>query len=205
MTAIETARLRLRTGHEGDVHAIVEALNDWSVAQWLVRPPFPYSQTDAQAFIAWTREHHTVFVIADRETDELIGCISLEPIGDRAEIGYWMRPSKQGRGYADEAVRSVLALAFEQMHLATVFGTVDPENERSRNLLLRNGFALVGRRDREVPNRRGARDSLFFVRFAPPPPKKSVLRPLPIGNRPTGSRREQILLGRPFGAPPLSM
>jgi RimJ/RimL family protein N-acetyltransferase len=182
MAAIETARLCLRTAHEGDVGAIVEALNDWSVAQWLARPPFPYSQTDAQAFIAWTREHRAVFVIADRETDELLGCISLEPTGDRAELGYWMRPSKQGRGYAGEAMRGILALGFEEMHVATVFATVDPANERSRNLLLRNGFALVGRREREVPSRRGARDSLFFVRFAPPPPRKSVLSAAPIGS-----------------------
>ena len=51
---IETARLRLRPGLDRDVKGLVAAMNDWSIAQWLIRPPYPYSEDDARRFIQWT-------------------------------------------------------------------------------------------------------------------------------------------------------
>lgn len=79
---IETARLRLRRGMTTDIPGLVAALNDWDVAQWLQRPPFPYSADDARAFLRWSRADDdtappVAYVVAERASDRLLGVASL--------------------------------------------------------------------------------------------------------------------------------
>ena len=84
---IDTERLRLRAFVEDDHAAIVAAMNDWAVAQWLGSPPYPYSDDNARQWIALVQNDHEGaapgrFAVADRETDAVIGCVSVE---DRAD------------------------------------------------------------------------------------------------------------------------
>ena len=86
---IETARLRLRRGTEADIPGLVAALNDWDVARWLQRPPFPYSADDARAFLRWSGAHGAsappvAFVVADRFSDRLLGTASHDVSDARA-------------------------------------------------------------------------------------------------------------------------
>lgn len=68
---------------------------------------------------------------------------SVEP--DRtAEIGWILAPQAQGKGYASEAARLVLDLAFGELGLHRVCAELDPRNNASVSLCLRLGMRHEG-------------------------------------------------------------
>ena len=164
---IETSRLRLRTGRQRDAEGLVAALNDWNVAQWLIRPPFPYSAEDARQFIQWTLSEGDGFdrrcVIADRQSDALLGVVSLEASGDRAELGYWLCPAAQRRGYMREAAAALLREAARAPGaVSTAFATTDPDNIASQAVLLGIGFSRSGEQARMAANRRNSTTQFLY-------------------------------------------
>jgi RimJ/RimL family protein N-acetyltransferase len=58
----------------------------------------------------------------------------------RGEIGWTLHPDFMGRGYATEAARAMLAVAFEQIGLHRVIAELDPRNDPSIALCLRLGM-----------------------------------------------------------------
>jgi len=155
---IETARLRLRHGLERDVDGLVAALNDWTVAQWLIQPPYPYRAEDGRQFIRSTSSEHGIggrYIIADRHSDALLGVIALSPAGDRAELGYWLCLAAQRQGYMREAAAALLGRAARRAGgVHTVFATTDPDNLPSQAVLLALGFEQRGEQARPTPSRR---------------------------------------------------
>jgi RimJ/RimL family protein N-acetyltransferase len=71
----------------------------------------------------------------------LIGTVSLQ-IGEhrQGEIGFLFHPDHQGRGYATEAARAMLRLAFEHYELHRVFGRLEPRNLASGRVLEKLGM-----------------------------------------------------------------
>jgi RimJ/RimL family protein N-acetyltransferase len=170
---IETARLRLRPGCQRDVPALLAALNDWSVAQWLIRPPYPYGVDDAAAFLRWTQagvpgSFTGRYAIADRGSDLLLGCLTLEPDGEQAELGYWLAPAAWGRGLATEAAQAALRAGWQHLPVHRVIAVADPANSASIGVLRRCGFHPFGRRTRSEPTRRGTTEALLFGLPRPP-------------------------------------
>ena len=62
------------------------------------------------------------------------------------EIGFFIKKSAWGNGYATEASRRLLQFAFEDSPLQEVVATFDDENFASRNVLTKAGFIDRGRR-----------------------------------------------------------
>ena len=58
----------------------------------------------------------------------------------KAEIGWTMHPDFHGHGYAAEAARAVLAIAFDDIRLHRVSAELDPRNEASIALCKRLGM-----------------------------------------------------------------
>ena len=58
------------------------------------------------------------------------------------EIGYGIVPSRQGRGYATEAVKAVLLLAWEQPEANTVIAHTEVGNLASQRVLGKAGLVL---------------------------------------------------------------
>lgn len=163
--SIETPRLRLRPGRPSDSPDMVSVLNDWSVAQWLTGPPFPYEEKDAREFLRksrrWPRE--ILYVVADGVTDRLLGIVTLEPQREWAELGYWLAPRAQNRGLMREAVSAVLGESFMcPAGPKLIYATVDPLNIRSQALLSIVGFRRAGEQCRARPSRRG---SVLAIRY----------------------------------------
>ena len=68
----------------------------------------------------------------------------------RVEVGYTLLPDARGHGYAIEAVRAAFDWA-TRVHGVTRFrAAVAPDNERSRNLVLKLGFRQTGEQWDEV-------------------------------------------------------
>ncbi|WP_425145737.1 GNAT family N-acetyltransferase [Deinococcus sp.] len=76
----------------------------------------------------------------------LIGDLGLNTDGLRrqAELGFTLAGAAQGRGYAQEAARLLLAHAFGTLHLHRVHASIDPRNEAAARLLLRLDFRHEG-------------------------------------------------------------
>ena len=60
------------------------------------------------------------------------------------EVGYFLKESVWGKGYATEACSRLVKLAFEEMPLLEVVATYDAGNDASRNVLLKCGFVEHG-------------------------------------------------------------
>lgn len=88
-------------------------------------------------------------LVVERETGLVVGGVGVKgpAVDGVVEIGYGLAPSRQGRGYATEAVAALVAalLAHPQVHSVTA--QVAPANGPSVGVLVRSGFRHVGRRD----------------------------------------------------------
>lgn len=144
---LETPRLQLRPPVTADRDALVAAIGHWPVVRWLARVPFPYRREDADGFLGsaggeLARGVAMPLLIFDR--DGLAGGIGLDELGPAPEFGYWLTPSRWGRGYATEAGRAVLAHAFGVLGAERVRSGVFVGNAASLAVQSRLGFEVTG-------------------------------------------------------------
>jgi ribosomal-protein-alanine N-acetyltransferase len=82
------------------------------------------------------------------ETGELAGVINISEIVrgsfQSAYLGYYGFAPYDGHGYMTEGVRAVVDKAFRSLRLHRLEANIQPNNERSRNLVQRLGFKLEG-------------------------------------------------------------
>lgn len=81
-------------------------------------------------------------------------------------LGYRIAESAGGKGYASEAVRQVLEIAFEELRLLRIEADTRPENQGSVRVLLRNGFTQFGHSKRSFELHGTWYDRLHFERHA---------------------------------------
>jgi RimJ/RimL family protein N-acetyltransferase len=83
------------------------------------------------------------FAVVLKETDEVVADVVLQWISrehGQGEIGYIVHPDHQGRGYATEACRPLLRLAFEDLNLHRVVGHLEARNAASARILEKLGM-----------------------------------------------------------------
>jgi len=144
---ITTPRLLLRPPVATDHAALALALGHWRVVRWLARVPFPYRPADAERFVAaaatdLATRRALPLLIYDR--DGLAGGVGLDDIGAAPEFGYWLAPSRWGRGYATEAGRAALTFAFESLAAVEIRSGVFEGNDASMAVQRRLGFEITG-------------------------------------------------------------
>lgn len=107
---------------------------------------------------------------ADGSAGRLLGGTGLHRMDwavRRFEIGYWVRPEAAGRGHASEAVRLLVALAFDRLAARRVEIRCDTRNVRSRAVAERCGFELEGVLRRDALDVDGeVRDTAIYSRIA---------------------------------------
>jgi [ribosomal protein S5]-alanine N-acetyltransferase len=79
-----------------------------------------------------------------------------------AVLGYRIAEAECGKGYAGEAVRQVLGIAFGELDLARVEADCRVENAASARVLLRNGFTQFGHSRRSFELHGAWHDRLHF-------------------------------------------
>lgn len=144
---VDTERLHLRPATVADYPALEAAV---------ASPEFPRDLLLAQllregGLMQWLEQMCSpergtrLWSVDDRATRECIGQVSLVPGDSSGEwwIFYWLAPERWGTGLAREAVRALLAAAFELPEYAAVHAAVAETNQRSRSLLEALGFALA--------------------------------------------------------------
>ena len=93
--------------------------------------------------IARAPETGVTFAAELLASGEMIGHVSLTvevPAQRQGELGFIFHPGHQGQGYATEAARALLALAFEYFGLHRVFGRLEARNVASARVLERLGM-----------------------------------------------------------------
>ncbi|WP_252504655.1 GNAT family N-acetyltransferase [Sporosarcina sp. Marseille-Q4943] len=91
-----------------------------------------------------------VWFVVDKETDTIIGDIGFKgkPSTDHTvEIGYGIVPSAQNKGYATEAVGTLIEWAFASREVEIVIAECVEENSASIKVLEKLGFRKTGRVD----------------------------------------------------------
>ena len=171
---IRTRRLELASPRLDQVEALVALLREPSIARWTLHIPYPYTATDARKDIlrsrAWRRRGGDLPLQVNRRVDgELIGGVGLYHLDERhasAEVGYWVGRPYRRHGYAEEATRSLVNVAFRRLGLHRVEAAVFPGNSGSVRLLRRCGFRYEGRVRDEVRKDGTWRSTLWFARLA---------------------------------------
>jgi len=142
---IETDRLRLRAPQPEDLVPLHAIQSREDVARWLYWGPRSVEDVsrslDRQINQDRTRE--LALVAERRDSGELVGHVTLTlgpPEHRQAEIGFMFHPHHHGQGFATEASRAVLALAFTTYDLHRVYGQLEPRNLASARVLEKLGM-----------------------------------------------------------------
>lgn len=146
---IETERLRLRPFVMDDLDALTDIQSRPEVARFLYWDARSRAEVEPALakFIAATAiegdDESISLAVERREDSSLLGYVSiwLRSLEHRqVEIGFVLHPDAQGRGYATEAARELLVLAFGPLGAHRVFGRTDARNEGSAALMSRLGM-----------------------------------------------------------------
>jgi RimJ/RimL family protein N-acetyltransferase len=148
---IRTPRLVLRPFAEDDVDALLVFHSDPQAVRYVPYPPRDRAAVTAvlerkRAGTGWRKDGDLIelaVTLADDGTligDVLLGLRSLEH--ETVEVGYIFAPAHGGQGYATEAVRALLDVAFGELGARRVVARVDDRNAPSRRLLERLGVRL---------------------------------------------------------------
>ncbi|MEJ7738237.1 MAG: GNAT family N-acetyltransferase [Chitinophagaceae bacterium] len=145
---IRTDRLILRQMTLADAIGVRQLRSNEDVMKYINRP-LTHTIEEAEAWIsviieALQKAEGITWCICLKETPiEHVGSIGLWRIDKenyRAEIGYMLEPSLQGKGIMYEAIHKVLDYGFKEMKLHSIEAQIDPRNAASGALLKKAGF-----------------------------------------------------------------
>lgn len=149
---LETARLRLRRFRPEDADAVFAIIGDDVAMQYYPRKFF---WQDAMEWVERNmrryREYgYGFYAVTLKGSEDVIGDTGLiRQVIDgetMVEVGYHFRRDQWGHGYATEAARACMDLAFREFGADKVISLIRPENVPSRRVAERNGMKI----EREV-------------------------------------------------------
>ncbi len=149
---LDSERLYLRQAQPSDAFAVHQYRNLQEVAQYQSWSSF--SENDAMEMIEQqqnlsvdTPDSWFQWVIVTKASEEIIGDLAvhfLEEDTRQAEIGINLAPTKQGNGFASEALQCILKFLFTQLNKHRVIAITDAKNNAAAQLFKNNGFRLEG-------------------------------------------------------------
>lgn len=152
-----TRRLLLRSFEVEDAsalhEALVESIGELRRRLWFL--PWVAQEQSLASAEARCRAAKANFIVRtdlpylafSQETGRLVGSIGLHRTDwtvPKTEVGYWIRTSEVGRGYASEGVDALVDWALSGLLAARVELVTLEENLASRAVAERCGFALEG-------------------------------------------------------------
>jgi len=144
---LNSTRLHLRPVSVNDVEEVFALRSNKEVMRYIPRPLAVTTQ-DAldhiNVIIKGVEDNKAInWAITLAPNDKLIGMICLirmQPENFRTEIGYILNPGYHQQGIMDEALKTVIKYAFEDLKFHSLEALIDPANTASENLLLKNNF-----------------------------------------------------------------
>ena len=144
---LKGSRLTLRRPRLADAVEIHDGIGHYDVVNNLSRAPWPYEFMHA---VEWLTKLENAdeplkdFPFAIVRDGHVIGVVGVHLNPEGPELGYWLRQSAWGQGYATEAARLALAFAFADLDLSEVEAGHFADNPASGRVLQKLGFAYTG-------------------------------------------------------------
>jgi ribosomal-protein-serine acetyltransferase len=104
------------------------------------------AQSLFDANVAWA------FAMSELTTGEIVGSCDVRLVRDTswAEIGYWVRSDRTGRGYASAAARALTDAALRYLDVDRVTIRMDQGNIASASVPPKIGYRLLGEEARKI-------------------------------------------------------
>jgi RimJ/RimL family protein N-acetyltransferase len=153
MKIVVSEQVHLSEFQASDKNALVSHLNDRDIYDRTLRIPFPYTDADAEEWLALvakiTQQQGRPVHFALRSTDDsLIGGCGFDgfQVGEshRAEVGYWLARPYWGRGIMTAVVQRLCRHAFDEFGLVKITAHVFSHNPASARVLAKCGFEEEG-------------------------------------------------------------
>jgi RimJ/RimL family protein N-acetyltransferase len=170
----------VRPVRSADADVVHRACQDPDI-QHFTQVPVPYSHDDAEAFVRlcqqwWEAGETANFAVCDRATGEflgIVGAIGADHAAGTAGVGYWTSAWGRGRGATSEAVRLVVAWAFDAGGMTTLTAEAELANPASMRVLDQAGFVRCEGAD-EVIELKGTPRTFSIWRATAPSPGGGV-------------------------------
>lgn len=143
---LTTGRLAIETFDAGDVGLIVDLHSDPEVNRFIRHDPSAWSEDQANAFLSGVIADHAKhgfgkFKVTTTDGD-FIGRAGFAPLEETSEIelGYSLKKSAWGQGYATEAARALLDWFFDSTYFSHAIGFARTDHAASRRVLQKAGM-----------------------------------------------------------------
>src|SRR3712207_4169944 len=155
---LETERLALCRFTEDDVDHLFALHNDPDVMRFLNGgKPTPHEEIEREY-----REHFAgdgYWAAVEKATGEYLGWFAFHPTEgrelDEVEIGYRLKRSAWGKGYATEGSRALIRKGFTELGVRRVVAETMAVNTASRRVMEKAGLRLVRTLHQEWPDQIG--------------------------------------------------
>lgn len=153
---LETERLVLRAHRLEDFDDCVELSRGEKVMRFITGAPATRQETWVR-MMRWTGMWHLLgfgfLVIEEKESGRLIGKAGFQEmrrdmarsIEGTLEVGWVLHPSAQGRGYATEALKSLIGWSDDRLPEKALSCIIHPDNTASLRLAAKLGFREAAR------------------------------------------------------------
>ena len=154
--------ITLRDYEPSDAARLVFLANNKNVSRYLVDTfPYPYTQQDAEWWIAIGSTANSTVTKVIEHNGEFVGSVGIGPQSGwkqhTVEIGYWLGEMYWGQGIATKAVGTMTNYAIADLGYKKLFAPVLGPNKASMRVLEKCGYELEGILKSEV-----AKDGQFF-------------------------------------------
>ena len=150
---LETDRLVLRQFTMADAGLLTDLDADPDVMRFITGGvPTPREKIESEflpAFLGYYRRYpgYGFWAAIERSTGDFLGWFHFRPppgaAEDHAELGYRLRKSAWGRGYATEGSRALIRRGFTEFGVQIVTAEAMPANAASRRVMEKAGLTLV--------------------------------------------------------------
>ena len=159
---LETRRLWLRWPRAPDAALIASLAGERDVAEMTAHIPHPYPPGAAAEFVLKARADNVggdalVLALAPKARHgDMIGAIALRRSGEQdATLDFWLGKPFWSQGYASEALRALIDMAFSFTDLAEIHASLRQDNAAARRVLEACGFHAAGPGVETAPARGG--------------------------------------------------
>ena len=188
---LETTRLLLRELTVDDVQNIVDLDADPEVARWAPEPPSTRAEVERVMLPYWRRQYEQTpgfgfWAVEEKVSGQFLGWFHLRPGdghgADEPELGYRLRRSAWGQGFATEGSIALIDRAFAEHPVRRVLAETSAIHTASRRVMEKSGLRLVREFDAGYPPI-GPEDVLGDVEYAIDRDEWERRRPVSTGSR----------------------
>lgn len=154
MKSLQANGIRIARYQHVDAADLLAAVRESliGVSRWLPWCHPDYGERDALEWIehcdvSWRNGDEFAFAVRDLDTHEFLGGVGLNQRNRQhnlANLGYWIRQSRQGAGIAVEAARLAAAFGFQRLGLSRIEILTQLDNMPSRRVAEKLGASFEG-------------------------------------------------------------